>query len=131
MPLPEYESDKEIISDLVKALLEELDRECWCLGSTTLKKPTEHGLEPDQCFYIQHEAAVRGKKCLDLASDPPPDLALEVDLTSARIWQYTQPCVSLNCGALPKGGCTSLYCGVMTTWKYRKVRRFPDYPCPR
>ena len=81
-PLPEHEGNKEIISDLVKALLEELEVEFWCLGSTTFKQPTTHGLEPDQCFYIAHEAAIRGKKRLDLRFDPPPDLALEVDLTS-------------------------------------------------
>ena len=81
-PLPEHEGNKEIISDLVKVLLEELDMEFWCLGSTTFKKPTAHGIEPDQCFYIQHEAAIRGKKRIDLALDPPPDLALEIDLTS-------------------------------------------------
>jgi Uma2 family endonuclease len=81
-PLPEHAGDKEIISDLIKALLEEFDREFWCLGSTTLQRPTTHGLEPDQCFYIQHEAAIRGKSRIDLAVDPPPDLALEIDRTS-------------------------------------------------
>ena len=40
------------------------------------------GIEPDQCFYIQNEAAVRGKKRLDLTVDPPPDLALEIDITA-------------------------------------------------
>lgn len=82
-PLPEHESDKEIIGDLLKALLEELDIEFLTLGSTTFKNAAMlKGIEPDQCFYIQHEAAVRGKKRLDLAVDPPPDLALEVDITS-------------------------------------------------
>jgi Uma2 family endonuclease len=81
-PLAGHEYDKEIIGNLVKALLEELHVEFRSLGSTTFKKPTEYGLEPDQCFYIQHEAAIRGKARIDLALDPPPDLALEVDLTS-------------------------------------------------
>lgn len=82
-PLPEHESDKEIISDLLKALLEALDIEFLTLGSTTFKNADMlKGIEPDQCFYIQHEAAVRGKKRLDLTIDPPPDLALEVDITS-------------------------------------------------
>jgi Uma2 family endonuclease len=40
------------------------------------------GIEPDNCFYIQNEAVVRGKDRIDLAVDPPPDLALEVDVTS-------------------------------------------------
>jgi Uma2 family endonuclease len=82
-PLPEHESDKEIVSDLLKAFLEECDIEFWTLGSTTFKNPrTLKGLEPDQCFYIQNEAAIREKKRLDLSIDPPPDLALEIDITS-------------------------------------------------
>ena len=82
-PLPEHEDDKEIISDLVKALLEELDIEFRCLGSTTFKNQAmAQGIEPDQCFYIQNESKIRGKKRLDLTIDPPPDLALEVDITS-------------------------------------------------
>jgi Uma2 family endonuclease len=100
MPLPEHEDNKEIIGDLIKALLEELDIEFRSLGSTTFKQPTSQGLEPDQCFYIQHEAAIRGKKRIDLAQDPPPDLAIEVDITSrthpeiyqalkvAELWQF-------------------------------------------
>lgn len=82
-PLPEHESDKEIIGDLLKALLEELDIEFLTLGSTTFKNAEIlKGIEPAQCFYIQHEATVRGKKRLDLTVDPPPDLALEIDITS-------------------------------------------------
>lgn len=81
-PLAGHEDDKEIIGDLVKILLDEQGREFRSLGSTTFMKPITHGLEPDQCFYIQNEAAIRGKRRIDLAMDPPPDLALEVDLTS-------------------------------------------------
>ena len=82
-PLPEHEDDKEIISDLVKALLEELDIEFRCLGSTTFKNQfMAQGIEPDQCFYIKNEARIRGKRRLDLTVDPPPDLALEIDITS-------------------------------------------------
>lgn len=82
-PLPEHEDNKEIIGDLVKALLEELDIEFRSLGSTTFKnKRMAQGVEPDQCFYIQNEAAIRGKKRIDLTVEPPPDLALEVDVTS-------------------------------------------------
>ncbi|AKG20460.1 Uma2 family endonuclease [Calothrix sp. 336/3] len=81
-PLPEHEFGKEIISDLIKALLEELDIEFISLGSTTFKnKKMLQGIEPDQCFYIQNESKVRGKQKLDLETDPPPDLALEIDVT--------------------------------------------------
>jgi Uma2 family endonuclease len=82
-PLPEHEDDKESIGDLLKALLEELDIEFRTLGSTTFKNQQMlQGIEPDQCFYIQNEALIRGKKRLDLQVDPPPDLVLEIDVTS-------------------------------------------------
>ena len=82
-PLPEHEDNKEIIGDLIKDLLEELDVEFRSLGHTTYKgEGMMKGIEPDQCFYIQNEPAIRGKKRLDLSIDPPPDLALEVDVTS-------------------------------------------------
>lgn len=82
-PLPEHEINKELVSDLVKALLEELNIEFCSLGSTTFKnEEMEKGIEPDNCFYIQNEATVRGKNRLDLTVDPPPDLAIEIDVSS-------------------------------------------------
>ena len=83
MPLPGHEDDKEMIGDLVKALLEELEVEYRTLGSTTFKnKLMARGVEPDQCFYIENEPAIRGKRAFDLSIDPPPDLAIEIDNTS-------------------------------------------------
>ena len=108
MPLPEHEDDKEIIGDLIKALLEELDIEFRSLGSTTFKKNQTQGLEPDQCFYIQNEAAIRGKKRIDLSVDPPPDLAIEIDVTSRthpsiyeafgvpELWRFDQGKLQIN-----------------------------------
>ncbi len=82
-PLPEHEDDKDIIADLVKVILEELDLEFRNLGSTTFKTENmDRAVEPDACFYIQNEAAVRGKKRIDLTTDPPPDLSIEIDITS-------------------------------------------------
>jgi Uma2 family endonuclease len=100
-PLPEHEVNKEYISDFVKILLEELDVEFCPLGSTTFKNQLMFkGIEPDSCFYIQNEAAIRGKNRLDLTIDPPPDLALEIDITNrshpdiyqslgvSELWRY-------------------------------------------
>ncbi|QIR35775.1 Uma2 family endonuclease [Tolypothrix sp. PCC 7910] len=82
-PLPEHEVSKKIIGNLVEILLEELDIEFWSLGSTTFdQEKMDAGVEPDDCFYIQNEAAVRGKDRIDLTIDPPPDLAIEIDITS-------------------------------------------------
>ncbi len=52
-------------------------------GSTTMKSELSNlGLEPDKCYYIQNEAAVRRSDRYDAQIDPPPDLAIEVDVAS-------------------------------------------------
>lgn len=82
-PLPEHETGKVLIADLLKTLMQELDIDYWPLGSTTFKNELmQQGIEPDDCFYIENEARVRGKKRIDLSVEPPPDLALEIDVTS-------------------------------------------------
>jgi len=82
-PLPEHETAKVFLGDFVKALLNELEIEWISLGSTTLKQQLmAAGIEPDDCFYIQTCQQMVGKTRLDLALDPPPDLAIEIDLTS-------------------------------------------------
>jgi Uma2 family endonuclease len=47
------------------------------------------GLEPDQCYYIQHEALVREIEQIDLAQFPPPDLTVEVDITSSSLDRFS------------------------------------------
>jgi Uma2 family endonuclease len=109
MPLPEHEFDKEIIGDMVKILLEELDIDRECYGSTTFKRQDmAAGIEPDNCFYIQNYRAMIGKRRLDLTVDPPPDLAIEVDVTSKtqlsayaalgvpELWQFAQGLLRIN-----------------------------------
>ena len=54
-------------------------------GSTTFKRADlSRGFEPDASFYFSENAArVRGKRRIYLdAGDPPPDLVVEVDITS-------------------------------------------------
>jgi Uma2 family endonuclease len=83
MPLPQHEKIKVLLADFVKALLEELAIDFEGYGSTTFKaKAKRAGLEPDDCFYIQNNVAMRGLRKLNMAIDPPPDLAIEVDVTS-------------------------------------------------
>jgi Uma2 family endonuclease len=83
MPLPKHEKAKVLIGDMVKILLEELDIDNECFGSSTFKRQDmAKGIEPDDCFYIENAAQMIGKDRLDLTIDPPPDLAIEVDVTS-------------------------------------------------
>ena len=83
MPLPEQVRRKALFTDFVKALLDAIGIEFEEFGSTTFKsKEKKAGLEPDGCFYIQNNVAMRGIRKLDMEIDPPPDLAIEVDVTS-------------------------------------------------
>jgi Uma2 family endonuclease len=86
VPLPEHEYFKSSIGDLVKDLADELGIEYECFGSTTWKKQKgAAGAEPDECFYIQNFPAIRGRLDIDLSQDPPPDLVLEIDITSKSL----------------------------------------------
>ncbi|MEB3338396.1 MAG: Uma2 family endonuclease [Leptolyngbyaceae bacterium] len=67
----------------VKIPVQSVQKRPWkSLRSTTLKLQRIAGIEPDDCFYIQNYQTVIGKDRLDLRVDPPPDLAIESDLTS-------------------------------------------------
>ncbi|WP_348918749.1 Uma2 family endonuclease [Adonisia turfae] len=83
VPLPDHERSKILISDIVKILLRRQSCDWESLGSTTFRgKLKTAGVEPDDCFYIANYEAVIGKSRLNLAVDPPPDLAIESDYTS-------------------------------------------------
>ncbi|MFW9260365.1 Uma2 family endonuclease [Nostoc sp. CALU 546] len=85
-PLFEHENPKSNFGNFIIALAEELGIELRSAGSTTLKrKILNRGIEPDTCYYIQNELAIRGKQTLDLENDPPPDLAIEIDITSSSV----------------------------------------------
>jgi Uma2 family endonuclease len=85
-PLFEHENPKCNFGNFIIALAEELGIEARSAGSTTLKRKTiKKGIEPDTCYYIQNESAIRGRETLDLETDPPPDLAIEIDITSSYV----------------------------------------------
>lgn len=85
-PLFEHENPKSNFGNFIIALAEELGIEVRSAGSTTLKrKISKRGIEPDTCYYIQNELVIRGKQTLDLEKDPPPDLAIEIDITSSSV----------------------------------------------
>lgn len=91
VPLPEHEKAKEIIGELVRILLDELQINFEPLGSTTFENEQMiQAVEPDTCFYIQNYEAVIGKTRIDLTVDPPPDLAIEIDITSRTQFENYQ-----------------------------------------
>jgi Uma2 family endonuclease len=52
---------------------------------TCCREELDRGLEPDACFYVQHEPHVRNRAEIDLDTDPPPDLAIEVEVSRTVI----------------------------------------------
>lgn len=85
-PLDPHESYKKLMGRFVEALTEELSIEIRSLGSKTCKREDlARGLEPDQCYYIQNERVVREIDQIDLNQYPPPDLVIEIDITSSSI----------------------------------------------
>lgn len=96
---------------LIAALADELNIEIGTGGSTTFRRDDIHrGLEPDECFWIANESAVRGKREIDLAVDPPPDLAIEIDISPSpldrsavyaalrvpEVWHYDGECLHVE-----------------------------------
>lgn len=108
-PLPAHERPHRIIGYIVTTILDVQNRDWEDFGSTTFKKKAkEAGLEPDTCFYIQHAREVRDCLRMDLTIYPPPDLAIEADVTSKttldiyealevpEVWVYTAEKFTIN-----------------------------------
>ncbi|MEC4818545.1 MAG: Uma2 family endonuclease [Scytonema sp. PMC 1069.18] len=81
VPLPEHEIPRDILSDIVKILLKANGLRYQPFGSTTFTREGVAGVEPDACFYIQNYQRMIGRRRLQV-DDPPPDLAIETDVTS-------------------------------------------------
>ena len=87
-PSTEHEAVSGMIASLVKELAVALEIDVFDAGSTTfVRRDLSGGFEPDGSFYFaQRAGSMRGKKRIDLdAGDPPPDLIVEVDLTSPSL----------------------------------------------
>src|SRR5262249_25075881 len=74
------------IGHLLVGLALELNIEIIGGGSMTFRRQDlERGLEADQCYWIQNELSIRGKRHIDLSVDPPPDLAIEIDVSRSAL----------------------------------------------
>jgi Uma2 family endonuclease len=77
-----HELGKHLIGRLLEALTEELSIDIHGGGSMTFKREDlDRGLEPDECYWIEHELQMRSVRDYDAENDPPPDLVLEVEVS--------------------------------------------------
>lgn len=85
-PLPEHERAKRLIARMIDMLTFLRNMDMASFGSTTFRRREKaKGLEPDDCFYFRDEAKMRGRKRIDLKKDPPPELAVEIDVTHRSV----------------------------------------------
>jgi Uma2 family endonuclease len=82
-PSGPHETIKRVLEQLIEVWCDVHDIPYKAFGSTTYRREDQAaGLEPDSCYYIQGVDAIGERVDLDLMVDPPPDLAIEVDISS-------------------------------------------------
>ena len=127
-PLFAHENYNRQIERAIVLLAEELNRDYALAGSITIKRPDlESGKEPDSCYYIANESAVRGKTKLDFTQDPPPDLAVEIDITSSSLNQLALY-ATLGVGEVWRHNGSDLMFYQLRSGKYAVVDRSPTFP---
>ncbi len=78
-----HERISHILSVILLAWAQHSDARIMGFGRWTLQQELkEKGLEADNCYYSRHIPQVQEKEALDLKVDPPPDLAIEIDVTT-------------------------------------------------
>ena len=100
-----HERPKGFLLRLVSLLADDMDLTLETAGSTTFKdEQLAMGAEPDTCFYVQNAPLIIGKDSIDLMTDPPPDVVVEID-----IWSESVGKMEFYAGI-----------GVPEFWRYRK-----------
>lgn len=123
-PLPEHEIPCDLTSDVVKLLLRLRKIPYQPFGSTTFKQIGIAGVEPDACFYIQNYQQMIGKRRLTIG-DPPPDLALETDVTSKTTLEAYQA-IGVPELWVYDAGTLKIY--ILQNDRYIEVSRSPIFP---
>lgn len=85
-PSAEHDAYARVIDKLVWLYLDARGRDVESYGSATWRLKSAHkGVEPDSCFYIANAGLVIGKRVINLEFDPPPDVVVEIDITSETL----------------------------------------------
>jgi Uma2 family endonuclease len=88
-PSAEHEEHKEFILRLAQVFSEERSIRLETRGSATWKRRTfRKGAEPDTCFYVTSAHRIIGRRQIDLETDPPPDVVVEIDMTNESLSKF-------------------------------------------
>jgi Uma2 family endonuclease len=81
-PLSIHERYKMLLGRMIDVMTMGWGVRVVALGSTFRREDARRGLGPDQCYYLANVGGVADWSRVDLDVDPPPDLAVEIDVTS-------------------------------------------------
>jgi Uma2 family endonuclease len=81
-PMPRHGREAHLLARIVEALLDSQNRNYEAFTPITMELPEESGIEPDYCFYIDNWRSAVGKDRINWQVDPPPDLVIEIDVTT-------------------------------------------------
>lgn len=81
-PMPRHGREAHVLARVVEILLDSDDRNYEAFTPITMDIPEARGIEPDYCFYINNWQSAVGKDRIDWQTDPPPDLVIEIDVTT-------------------------------------------------
>ena len=85
-PRGQHEELGRFVGRIVETFTEVWGIDIRSVASTTFKRhDLTRAFEADESYYIQNVESIWRKEEVDLAIDPPPDLVIEVELTSSAI----------------------------------------------
>ena len=85
-----HEWVKTVLARIIEAYADAVGIDIEGYGNTTMRREDlARGLEPDECYYVAHAAAMIGRAAegrpFDFTVEPPPDLAIEVDISPPEV----------------------------------------------
>jgi Uma2 family endonuclease len=129
-PLPRHGRKANILADVVKALLDSEIRNYEAFTPITMDIPESGGIEPDYCFYIDNWQVAVDKDRIDWQVDPPPDLVIEIDVTTYTAAEDCAPCRVPEVWLFKKSG-LKIYCLQGDVYQPQSMSRyFPTVNLP-
>jgi Uma2 family endonuclease len=81
-----HENVKSLLCRFIEMFAEEHGIDLVAAGSVTLARDDlDRGIESDACYFVGSHVRLRSRDAIDLSVDPPPDLAVEVEMSRSSL----------------------------------------------
>ncbi|MBD2056057.1 Uma2 family endonuclease [Oculatella sp. FACHB-28] len=129
-PLPRHGREAHLLARVVEILLDSEIRNYEAFTPITMDIPESGGIEPDYCFYIDNWQVAVGKDRIDWQVDPPPDLVIEIDVTTYTSAEDYAPYRVPEVWLFKKSG-LKIYCLQGEVYQPQSISRyFPNVDLP-